>query len=375
MPFSLELSPHTWFGTLIAVFIAVVAAVCLIVIVRLFVNIAGKRSPWLPELLNRMRHRWRLFLLVIAVWIACAITLPSSQDWWPAISHVFLIVLILNGAWLLSAATSFGIQRLIARYGDPSVSFNTEARRKRTQLTILSRLITVIIAVLAIGTVLFSFPQVRAIGVSVLASAGLLSVIAGLAAQSTLANLFAGLQLAFSNAIKVDDVVVVEGEWGRIGEITLSYVVVYVWDERRLMLPCTYFTTQPFENWTRQSARILGTVYMDLDWRVPIQKVREKYDEILAGSELWDGRVSSVLVTDAVGGYVTVRFLLSAADSDAQWSLRCHVREEIMTWLQEEHPEALPVSRVSLEAPRTGSLTGSLTEARTDTRTDETATE
>lgn len=354
MPLSFALSPHTWFGTLIVIVIAVLTALCVIIVVRLMVRTAAPRSPWLPELLSRMRHRWRLFLLVISLWIACALTLPSAQEWWPALSHAFLIVVILNGAWLLSAISSFGIQRLIAQYGDPDTSFNTEARRKRTQLTILSRLITVTIAVLAVGIVLFSFEQVRAVGVSVLASAGLLSVIAGLAAQSTLANLFAGVQLAFSNAIKVDDVVVVEGEWGRIGEITLSYVVVYVWDERRLVLPCTYFTTQPFENWTRESPRILGTVFMDLDWRVPVQKVREKYDEVLAASELWDGRVSSVLVTDATGGHVTVRFLLSAADSSAQWALRCHVREAMVTWLQQEYPEALPHSRIRLEAPRTG---------------------
>lgn len=224
-----------------------------------------------------------------------------------------------------------------------------EARRRQTQLTIMNRLAVVLIAIMAVGAVLFTFPQVRAVGTSILASAGVVSIIAGLAAQSTLGNLIAGVQIAFTDSIRVGDVVVIEGEWGTIGEINLSYVVVYVWDERRLILPCTYFTTTPVETWTRKSERIIGTVYMDLDWRVPVDAVREKFTEIVESSPLWDRRSANVLVTGSEGAHVTVRFKISAANSDDQWELRCLVREKMVTWLQQEHPEALPVTRVSME--------------------------
>jgi small-conductance mechanosensitive channel len=218
-------------------------------------------------------------------------------------------------------------------------------------LRLIKRLASVLIAILAIGFALFTFPAVQGIGAGLLASAGVLSVIGGLAAQSVLGNLFAGIQLAFSNAIRVGDVVVVEGEWGTIGEITLSYVVVHVWDERRLIVPSTHFTSKSFETWTRKTSKILGTVYMDVDWCVPVEKVRAEFEKFLTNNPLWDNRTSSVLVTDATGGYVQVRFLVSAEDSSKQWDLRCEVREHMVTWLQKNHPAALPVSRVSLETP------------------------
>src|SRR5690606_19219178 len=196
----------------------------------------------------------------------------------------------------------------------------------------------------------FSFPEMRAVGTSLLASAGIVSIVAGLAAQSILGNLIAGIQIAFTDAIRVGDVVVVEGEWGRIGEINLSYVIVNVWDERRLVLPCSYFTTNPVETWTRRSDRIMGAVFMDLDWRVPMDAVRERFQQVIDASPAWDRRTSSVFVTDSQGGFVTVRFVMSAKDSGDLWAIRCEVREKMMTWLQQEHPEALPRTRLNLES-------------------------
>ena len=156
-------------------------------------------------------------------------------------------------------------------------------------------------------------PGVRALGASVLASAGLISVIAALAAQSTLGNVFAGLQLAFSDAVRVDDVVVVEGEWGRIEELTLTYVAVQIWDDRRLVLPTSYFTTKPFQNWTRTSSAVLGTAEIDVDWSVPVEPMRAELRAVCEGTELWDGRVCVLQVTDAVGGMIRLRALVSAA--------------------------------------------------------------
>lgn len=344
------LEPGSWLATLIAVIVAVLAVGLVLLLMAVVVTVVSRRVAWAGELFHRLRARWAVLLLLIGLWAASAVTAPARQDWWPLLWQLFLIAVILVSAWLLSALTSFGVERLRSRYGDDDNELAPEARRMRTQLTVLKRLASVLIAVVAIGAVLFTFPEVRAVGASVLASAGIVSIVAGLAAQSTLGNLIAGIQIAFSDAIRVGDVVVVEGEWGRIGEITLSYVVVYIWDERRLVLPCSYFTTKPFESWTRRSNRILGTVYMDLDWRVPLAEVRERFTEIVEASPAWDGRSSSVLVTGAQGGLVTVRFLVSAANSSDQWTLRCLVREEMVTWLQREHPEALPVTRVALES-------------------------
>lgn len=345
MPLDIEWA--SWPGTLLAIAIALIGVALGLLAFRIVTLVVGRRAPWVRSFYVRIRGRFIVFLTVGALWAVSAVTAPHNESWWPALSHTFLVVQILTGAWLVSAIVTFGITRVMERFDEGSVT--AEIRRMRTQLSVVRRLVAVTIAVFAIGAVLFTFPEVQAIGTSILASAGIVSVVAGLAAQSTLGNLIAGIQIAFSDSVRVGDVVVVEGEWGRIGEITLSYVVVYIWDERRLVLPCTYFTTQPFEVWTRRSDRVLGTVYMDLDWRVPMDEVRAKFTEIIEGSDAWDRRSSSVLVTGSQGGLVTVRFVASSANSDDQWTLRCLVREQIMTWLQQEHPEALPTSRVHLE--------------------------
>lgn len=339
---------ESWLGWLVAVLIAVAAAAVLVIAVRFSLTRLAGRRAWLGAMERRLRTPGTVLCLVVAVWIACAAALPTGQTWWEVAQRVFFIATILSGAWVLATLVSFGIDRLIQhdRAHDASTP---EGRRRRTQLTILNRLAIVVISIIALGIVLFSFPEVRAVGTSLLASAGIVSVIGGLAAQSMLGNLFAGLQIAFTDSIRVGDVVVIEGEWGRIGEINLSYVVVYIWDERRLILPCTYFTSHPVESWTRSSDKILGTVFMDLDWRVPIDELRAKFTEIIEGSEIWDGRSANVRVTGAEGGFITVRFTISAKNSDDQWVLRCLVREEIVRWLQQEHPEALPVTRVALE--------------------------
>jgi Mechanosensitive ion channel len=212
----------------------------------------------------------------------------------------------------------------------------------RTQLSLLRRLVVVMIAVLAGAAMLLTFPAARAAGASILASAGVISIVAGLAAQTSLANVFAGLQLAFTDAIRVDDVVVVQEEWGRIEEITLTYVVVHVWDDRRLVLPSTYFTTTPFQNWTRKESAVLGAVELDVDWSTPFDGMRAELDRLLGASPLWDRRVGVLQVTDAVGALVRVRVLVSAHDGPTLFDLRCQVREGLVVWLRREHEHALP---------------------------------
>lgn len=344
----LGISWSSWWGTLVAVLLGAIIVAAVVVIGRMVLGRIGRHSPWVAELEGRARGPWTVLIFVIALWVACGVTAPAHEPWWDVVTRIFFIATVISSAWLLSILISFGIERLM-KYDARIDATSPEARRRQTQLTVLNRLAIVLISVVAIGIVLFSFPEVRAIGTSILASAGVVSIIAGLAAQSTLGNLIAGIQVAFTDSIRVGDVVVIEGEWGTIGEINLSYVVVYIWDERRLIIPCTYFTTNAVETWTRRSEKILGTVFMDLDWRVPIDAVRAKFMEIIEASDAWDGRSANVLVTGSEGGYVTVRFKISAKNSDDQWDLRCLVREKIITWLQQEHPEALPVTRVVME--------------------------
>jgi len=193
-----------------------------------------------------------------------------------------------------------------------------------------------------------TFPSVRALGASVVASAGLISVIAALAAQSTLGNVFAGLQLAFSDAVRIDDVVVVEGEWGKIEEITLTYVAVAIWDDRRLILPTSYFTTKPFENWTRTGSAVLGTADIDVDWATDVEPLRAELRSVCEGTELWDGRVCVLQVTEAVGGMIRLRALVSSPDAPSLWDLRCLVRERLVAWVWQHQQSSLPRVRATV---------------------------
>lgn len=337
---------ESWVGTAATIAAVIVIAAIALALLALVAALVSRRVPWVRDLARRVRSAMIATTAVVSIWIAGAISEPSAQDWWPAVSRLFLIATIVTGSWLLAASVSFGFERLIAR--EETILIGPEARRRRTQLLVIHRLVLVTIAVLSLGAVLFTFPEMRAVGTSLLASAGIVSIIAGLAAQSILGNLIAGVQVAFTDAIKVGDVVVIQGEWGRIGEINLSYVVVYIWDERRLVVPCNYFTTTPIETWTRRSDKILGTVYLDLDWRVPMDELRAEFQRIVEASPAWDGRSLDATVTDAQGGFVTVRLVMSAKDSADQWTLRCEVRERIIGWLQREHPDALPRTRVEL---------------------------
>lgn len=198
---------------------------------------------------------------------------------------------------------------------------------------------------------MLTFDQVRTLGASLLASAGVVGVIAGIAARSTIGNLVAGLQIAFAEPIRLEDVVVVEGEWGQVEEITLTYVVVRIWDQRRLILPTTYFIDQPFENWTRSSTELLGTVTLHADYTVPVEALRQELERIVQTSTLWNRQVATVQVVGATERTVEVRALVSADTAADVWDLRCDVREKLLAFLQREHPAALPRVRAELTPP------------------------
>jgi small-conductance mechanosensitive channel len=335
---------------LIAIGFALLLTGALSIVLGLIMSGLARRERWAAVLSRRAKHATRSVLLVAFVWAAFASSIPRNDKafaWRDDVSHLFLIVTIAFGCWLACELAIFledlGLHRFRVDVPD-----NRVARRIRTQVLLIRRITVVILVLIALGAILLTFPAVQAAGASVLASAGLISVIAGIAAQSTLGNVFAGIQLAFSGSIRVDDVVVVETQWGRIEEITLTYVVVHLWDDRRFVLPSTYFTTTPFENWTRTNSELLGAVEFDLDWRVSPGAMRTELDRILDATELWDGRTKVLQVTDAIGGYVHVRVLATARDAAALFDLRCFIREELIAWIQRTHPDALPLQRVMM---------------------------
>ena len=327
-----------------AVLVALLAAVLIGAVVRT----VAKKSVLAADLARRSKRPLRALLIVIAVWVALAISVSDADwetSWMRAVGHVLLIALIAAATWLVGTLAFVVEDLALSRYR-VDVKDNRHARRVRTQVQLLRRITVAVLVIVGVAAVLLTFPGVSAFGASLLASAGLLSVVAGLAAQSSLANVFAGLQIAFTDGIRVDDVVIVEDQWGRIEEITLTYVVVHIWDDRRLILPSTYFTQTPFENWTRRAAELLGTVELDVDWRVPVDDLRAELNRLLADTDLWDHRVGVLQVTDAVNGVVRLRALASAVDAPTLFDLRCYLREGLVSYLQRSAPQGLPRTRI-----------------------------
>ena len=233
------------------------------------------------------------------------------------------------------------------------VTDNLQARGIHTQVMVLKKVAFTVIGVFTLASMLMVFESVRQFGASILASAGFAGIDVGLAAQRSIATLLAGFQIAMTQPMRVDDVVSVEGEWGRIEDITLTYVVVQIWDQRRLIVPMTHFLERPFQNWTRSSADILGTVILHLDYSVPVRALREELTRILEKSRYWDGRVNVLQVTDSREHTVELRALVSAANASAAWDLRCEVREHLVAFVQRTHPDSLPRLRASFAAAPT----------------------
>jgi small-conductance mechanosensitive channel len=266
----------------------------------------------------------------------------------PVLAHVVYLWLIASFGWLSIKGVHIG-RDVILSYYDVDVRDNLQARRVYTQIGVISNIISTAVLILTVAFMLMTFGKIRQIGVSLLASAGIIGIILGFAAQKTLGNLIAGIQIAIAQPIRLDDAVVVENEWGWIEEITLTYVVVRIWDLRRLILPISYFVEKPFQNWTRTSADILGSVFIYLDYTVPVKEVRAELERILEKSPHWDKKVKVLQVTNTTERTVELRALMSAADSPTAWNLRCEVREKLIEFLQKEYPQSLPRMRVELE--------------------------
>lgn len=337
----------TWLNAVLAVSAGAVAFGVFLLAERLLRRALGRwgrRSALLGELVERTNGPVRWFGAMVVLNSTVRVAVPEGPWRGPA-AHAVLLALIATAAWLL-AGVLVSVERTALSRLRVDVRDNRHARRVQTQITLVRRVTVAGVAVLALSAMLMTFPGARAAGTSLLASAGVIGAIAALAAQSLLGNVFAGLQIAFSDAIRLDDVVIVEGEWGRVEDITLTYLVVHVWDDRRLVIPTSRFMSQPFENWTRREAALLGTVEFDLDWTVPVEEMRQELRRVLEGTDLWDGRVSVLQVTDAVHTLVRVRALVSASDAPTLFDLRCLVRERLVQWTRDHHPHAVPRVRV-----------------------------
>ena len=258
------------------------------------------------------------------------------------------ILLILSITWILIVALKVIKLKLLNKY-DISKEDNLEARKLFTQFNILERIARFTIIVIAIAVTLMLFDEVKKIGVSIFASAGIAGIIIGFAAQKAIGTILAGLQIAISQPIRLDDVLVVEGEWGRVEEIKLTYVVIKIWDERRLILPTTYFIEKPFQNWTRTTAQILGTVFLYTDYNIDFDDLRKELTRLLEGNDLWDKKVNNIQVSDSKENYVEIRALMSARNSPDAWDLRVYVREHLIKYIQKNYPDSFAKTRVILK--------------------------
>ncbi|MEW2375194.1 mechanosensitive ion channel domain-containing protein [Micromonospora sp. NPDC047812] len=340
---------QSYLGTIVAALAAAAIALFAVEVAHRVIRRVGRRSLLLTELTDHAHRSIQVAATVVAVQFAVRFSTGYAvgDQWRQVLLHLLVLGVIASVAWLVASLLVVAEDTALARFR-VDVPDNRHARRVRTQVVMLRRLTIAVIVVLAVGVMLMTFPAVRGIGAGVLTSAGVVGVVAALAAQSLLGNVFAGLQLAFSDAVRLDDVVVVEGEWGRIEELTLSYVVVQIWDDRRLILPTSYFTSKPFQNWTRTEAAVLGTAEFDVDWAIPVQAMREELRRLAESTDLWDGRVCVLQVTDATGGTVKVRALVSAADAGSLWDLRCLVREHLVAWIRDHRPTAMPRMRTEI---------------------------
>jgi small-conductance mechanosensitive channel len=304
--------------------------------------VAGRTSTRLHgSIVDHTSGPARLLIVLAALLVASVFMTEEARS---ITRQLVLFLGVLGLGWLLVSLTLVGEDAVMRRFPEGEDD-SLEARQARTQLSVLQRFGAIIIWLVALALALLTIPGVAPLAASLLAGAGVLGIVLGVAAGPTIGNFIAGVQIALTQPIKLGDVVVIDGEWGRIGEITSTYVVVYIWDKRRLVVPFSRIVNQPVENWTRRTTDLLATVKIFADYRAPVDAIRNEVKRILDASGMWDGEAWSVLVTAADDRTITIRALFSAPDSGNAWELQCLVREQLISFLQEHHPEALPVAR------------------------------
>lgn len=333
-----------WIVSLIIV-VGVTAAAWLLhgpilaIVLRLF----HKRRPYLRSVLDETRNPTRLGLLLIAIAVALP-TAPIGPELKAFIGRLLGLGVICLGGWVAITALRLAATLYLLRFR-VDVADNLLARKHVTQVRVLMRILEVIIVLVTLGFALMTFNEVRQYGVTLFASAGVAGIVAGVAARPVMSNFLAGVQLAITQPIRIEDAVIVENEWGWIEEINFNYVVVRIWDWRRMVVPVSYFIEKPFQNWTRVSGELIGSVHLYVDYTVPVDAVRKKLNEIASHSKLWNGKVVNLQVTKCTETTVKLRALVSGNNSSETWDLRCEVREKLIDFLQREYPHALPRRR------------------------------
>jgi small-conductance mechanosensitive channel len=343
----------TWLwgaGTLVgAALLGLLLHAVLLYSARRLLRRAGDTHSLWKALDRRLPGPLRLLVPALFAFVA----LPGARDALPTEVVALLdgglhVALVAATAWLV-VATLFAGEEVVTTHYTLDTPDNLQARKIVTQVRILRRIATAIVVVLAIAAMLLRYEPFRELGTGLLASAGIVGIVVGVAAQRTLADLIAGIQIALTQPIRVDDVVIVEGEFGWVEEITLTYVVVRVWDRRRIVMPITYFVEKPFQNWTRTSSDLIGSVFLYVDHRTPVPAVRNELQRVVEASEYWDGDACALHVTDTSERAVELRAIASAQSAPQLWELRCEIREALVQYLQDEHPEALPRLRAHVD--------------------------
>jgi small-conductance mechanosensitive channel len=320
----------------------------------------------LDSFVKYMRAPLGFFLPVLLFYLFLPL-LPEAdqQTTLDTLGKTAQVVAIISLGWVLSRGMDV-LQDVVQANYSLDTENNLSARKVRTQTQYLKRVGNIIILVLVIAAILMSFERVRSVGSGLLASAGVAGILIGFAAQKSIANLLAGFQIAFTQPIRIDDVVIVENEWGKIEEITLTYVVVRIWDKRRLVLPITYFIEKPFQNWTRVSSDLLGAIYLYVDYTAPLAEMRAEYERLVKSNDLWDGEAFVMQVTDATERTMQVRMLATARNAPQAFDLRCMLREGMIDFLQKNYPAALPRTRSMVEAEFSGKATAVLANGEVD---------
>lgn len=336
-------------GAIVAV--AVVIAIIVAVIVhRIGIVLLRRLARNRPLATNATRiacraSQWCVILFAIRIVLTAA---PDDTPWLQSLSYLCTVALILALTWLAMKGID-SVGTTVIQLNPYDTADNLKARRVLTQTRVLTRSAYFVIGVLGLSFVLLTLPGARQFGASLLASAGVAGLVAGIAARPVLGNFFAGLQIAFSQPIRIDDVLIVNGEWGRVEEITGTFVVVRIWDERRMIVPLQWFIENPFENWTHTSSTLLGTVFLWLDFSLPVDALRKEFERVCKQAPQWDGRVCVLQVTDASDRGMQVRLLVSAANSGNAFDLRCTIREAMIAFIARDYPHALPRLRSAVD--------------------------
>jgi len=332
---------------------------------KLFRRAIAGRYPFVFSVFTQTRGLTKAALLILAMMLAVPVV-PLPPETAALLARMMAVAVIGLIGWAAIVALHIAADLYLRRFR-LDIDDNLLARKHNTQVRVLARTVDVLLIMLTLSAALMTFPAVRQYGVSLFASAGVAGIVAGLAARPVLSNLMAGVQLAMTQPIRLYDAVIVENEYGTIEEITSTYVVVKLWDLRRMIVPLTYFIEKPFQNWTRENSSLIGNVMMYLDYRAPVGIIRQKFRDIVKESKLWDGQTAALQITDFKEGTMELRLLMSARSSGAAFDLRCEVREKLIDFIQHEHPEALPHSRqvAAKSAPEADAMPKDLSSRKT----------